>query len=179
MSAALDLCTTAAGSRAAPAVIDVEASGFGGSSYPIEIGFVLGDGASFCTLIRPPRDWTHWDPAAEAVHGISRQTLGQHGRSVVDSAGLLNERLRGQVVYSDAWGYDYPWIARLFDEAGFPPAFRIESLRAVLSDDEARRWRAMKEEIRARCSLARHRASIDAWLLQQTWLQLQEEARDT
>jgi hypothetical protein len=175
MSAVADLRDTARHTRAAPAVIDVEASGLGGPSYPIEIGFVLADGSSFCTLIRPPRDWTHWDPAAEAVHGLSRETLQRHGRSVADSARLLNERLIGQTVYSDAWGYDYPWIARLFDAAGFPAAFRIESLRALLSDDEARRWRAKKEEIRARCSLARHRASIDAWLLQQTWLQLQDD----
>jgi hypothetical protein len=34
-------------------VIDVEASGFGRGSYPIEVGFVLPDGEAVCTLVRP------------------------------------------------------------------------------------------------------------------------------
>ena len=50
-----------------PACLDMEASGFGRHSYPIEVGFVLGDGQSWCTLIRPAADWTHWDPAAERL----------------------------------------------------------------------------------------------------------------
>ena len=42
----------------APAVLDVEASGFGRSSYPIEIGVVFPDGHAYCTLIRPESHWT-------------------------------------------------------------------------------------------------------------------------
>jgi hypothetical protein len=45
-----------------PAVLDVEASGFGAGSYPIEIGYIASDGTSYCTLIRPAPSWTHWDP---------------------------------------------------------------------------------------------------------------------
>ena len=53
-----------------PSIMDIEASGFGRSSYPIEVGYVLGDGSSFCTLIRPLPSWTHWDASAESVHHI-------------------------------------------------------------------------------------------------------------
>ena len=42
----------------APPILDVEASGFGPGSYPIEIGYVLGDGTAYCTLISPAISWT-------------------------------------------------------------------------------------------------------------------------
>ena len=44
-----------------PYIIDVEASGFGNGSYPIEVGVVLNNGEKFCTLIVPAANWTHWD----------------------------------------------------------------------------------------------------------------------
>ena len=55
-----------------PCIIDLEASGFGRGSYPIEVGLCLGDSSSHCFLVRPEEDWQHWDPEAEKVHGISR-----------------------------------------------------------------------------------------------------------
>ena len=53
------------------------------------------------------------------------------------------------------------------------PLFRLDSLRKLLTDDEAARWKRAKEQITGEFSVARHRASVDAWLLQQTWLRLQ------
>ena len=50
-------------------VIDIEASGFGLSSYPIEIGLVLANGATYCALVKPHTSWGHWDRGAEKVHG--------------------------------------------------------------------------------------------------------------
>jgi hypothetical protein len=50
--------------RALPAIIDLEASGFGKGSYPIEVGFVLPEGAMYCTLIQPAPHWRHWDDKA-------------------------------------------------------------------------------------------------------------------
>ncbi|MDB5851379.1 MAG: hypothetical protein JWP29_5131, partial [Rhodoferax sp.] len=64
----------------APTVLDVEASGFGRHSYPIEVGYVLPDGKTYCTLIRPEPTWTHWDPEAEHLHHISRETVLAMGR---------------------------------------------------------------------------------------------------
>ncbi|KQV78798.1 hypothetical protein [Rhizobacter sp. Root1221] len=160
----------------APAILDIEASGFGRASYPIEVGYILGDGTSFCTLIRPAPTWTHWDTSAESVHHIPRATLDRHGRSVAEVAATLNERLRGQTLFSDGWGHDYPWLSALFEEAGCVPLFRLDSLRKLLSEDEATRWQRTRDRISGEFSLARHRASTDAWLLQQTWLRVQEEA---
>ena len=55
-----------------PPIIDVEASGFGRGSYPIEVGFALEDREVQSYLIKPALGWDHWDPKAELIHGISR-----------------------------------------------------------------------------------------------------------
>jgi len=164
----------AAAARPVPAIIDIEASGFGRASYPIEVGYILGDGTTFCTLVRPAPGWTHWDPSAEAVHHISREALDRHGRPPAEVARLLNDRLRGLTLYSDAWGHDFAWLSALFEEAGLVPLFKVDSLRRMLTESEAARWQFARDCVGQEFSVARHRASADAWLLQQTWLRLQQ-----
>ncbi|MEN9630469.1 MAG: hypothetical protein RJA10_3697, partial [Pseudomonadota bacterium] len=82
-----------------PCILDIEASGFGRHSYPIEVGYVRSDGHARCTLIRPPPHWTHWDPGAEQVHHIKRDLLLQHGRAADEVARMLNHDLGGLTVY--------------------------------------------------------------------------------
>lgn len=151
-----------------PAVIDLEASGFGRRSYPIEVGCVLPDGEAFCTLIRPEPEWTHWDPEAERLHRIPRELAVARGRPVGEVARLLNQRLLGLTVYTDGWVNDYSWIGALFDAADLSPGFRLENLRALLQDDEAAQWHEVKRQVLDELGLQRHRASTDARLLQLT-----------
>ena len=92
---------------ALPCVLDIEASGFGHHSYPIEIGYMLQDGRARCMLVRPCSDWTHWDIHAEQVHGISRATLLAHGQAPTEVAAALNADLNGHTVYCDGWAHDY------------------------------------------------------------------------
>lgn len=153
-----------------PIVIDVEASGFGRGGYPIEIGIAMPDDRTHCFLVRPAPTWTHWDTAAEAVHGIRRDILLSHGRSVQEVAGRLNALLEGQTVYSDAWGHDSSWIALLFDEADRPQRFRVEALRRLLSDPELAAWHARRGQIERTLGATRHRASVDALVIQRTFL---------
>jgi hypothetical protein len=153
-----------------PAVIDVEASGFGAGSYPIEVGMVLPNGKSHCYLIKPAPSWTHWDPAAEAVHGIRREILESRGALVQEVARTLNQILRGQTVYSDAWGHDRSWLARLFEEAEVSQHFRLESLRTLLTDYQVERWQSTRERVIREVGQMRHRASVDALIVQQTFL---------
>jgi hypothetical protein len=160
-----------------PAFIDVEASGLGPRSYPIEVGLITSEGSMFCTLIVPPEDWAKsdavaWDPGAESVHGITRTILGTYGKPLVDVARELNRVARGLTLYSDAWGNDYAWLARLYDAAGLPMLFHVESSRKLLSEDEAVRWGAAKMEVIAELKLTRHRASSDAKILQRTLLRV-------
>ncbi len=79
----------------------------GSGSYPIETGLVLGDGRTFCRLIRPLPQWEHWDPAAERMHGIRRELLHRRGIPPEDMAEELNRRLGRQSVYSDGWANDF------------------------------------------------------------------------
>ncbi|MEO8153037.1 MAG: hypothetical protein ABI605_08210 [Rhizobacter sp.] len=156
----------------APTILDLEASGFGRNSYPIEVGYVLPDGSSYCSLIRPAPAWTHWDPAAEKLHHIRREMLLQHGREVVDIARLLNERLRGRVVFSDGWAHDFTWLATLYEEAEMVPSFKLDSLLSLLSEREVRDWEATRKIVSDEMKEQRHRASADARLLQSTLMRL-------
>lgn len=156
----------------APAIMDIQASGFGHESYPVEVGFVLPDGQSYCTLIRPAADWTHWDPAAEKLHRIPLATVIRHGRDVVEVASQLNERLAGQTIYSDSWAHDCVWLNVLFEAAGRTPEFKLDDLRALLTDQEAAFWAVVKKQITTEMRLPRHRASSDAKILQRTLMRL-------
>lgn len=147
-------------------VIDIEASGFGRHSYPIEIGYVREDGQAWCSLVRPAVDWLHWDRQAERVHGIARPTLLQHGRGVAEVARRLNDDLAGRTVYCDGWAHDYAWLGRLFDEAGLVPRFKLESVNRLLDDARLARLDAERRLAFATLGIGRHRASTDARALQ-------------
>jgi len=151
-----------------PAFIDVEASGLGGRSFPIEVGLITTTGDMYCALVTPDENWKHWEESAEAVHKITRPILAAHGKPLVEVARRVNDILRGQTVYSDAWGNDYAWLGKLFDAAEMPMLFKLESSRKLLNDEEAARWAEVKEQVIAELNLARHRASSDARVLQLT-----------
>ncbi|MGR8918680.1 MAG: 3'-5' exonuclease [Gammaproteobacteria bacterium] len=152
-----------------PPIIDVEASGFGAGGYPIEVGVALDDGTKYCTLILPAPDWTHWDDDAEKVHRISRDILETYGRPLVDVAQALNELLAGKTVYSDGWVVDKPWLTTLFHAAGVPLQFGVSPLEAILSEPQMAGWHAAKDAVIADLGVARHRASLDAWVIQETY----------
>lgn len=150
------------------ACLDVEASGFGRGSYPIEVGAVLPDGSTLCTLIRPEPGWIHWDPRAEKVHGIARSTLEAHGHGAREVAQLLNDRLRGLTLLCDAWAHDFVWLSLLFEVAERVPLFRLKDLRCVLTPGQSAGWHEAKLAVQAAAGLSRHRASWDARILQMT-----------
>ncbi|HEX4329439.1 MAG TPA: hypothetical protein VH105_21810 [Burkholderiales bacterium] len=160
-----------------PAFIDVEASSLGTRGYPIEVGLITSEGSMYCSLISPPADWTKndavaWDDGAERVHGITRPILATHGKPLEDVARELNRIAAGLTLFSDAWGNDYPWLARLFDAADLPMRFQLDSLRKLLDDNEAGRWATVKTEVIAELKLTRHRASSDAKILQRTLMRI-------
>ena len=152
-----------------PLIIDVEASGLGRGSYPIEVGFALANGESHCAIIHPEAEWQYWDRHAEALHGISRQVLREHGKPIVEVAVMLNEYLAGKTVYTDAWGNDSSWIALLFDAAGLTQQFRLDSLRSLLTEEQTEIWHGTKDIVIQKLGFHRHRASNDALVLQHTY----------
>ena len=152
-----------------PLIIDVEASGFGGRSYPIEVGVALDEGKRFCSLITPAADWTYWDEDAEKVHHISRDTLESCGKPAKEVARQLNQLLDGKTLYTDGWVVDKPWLTTLFHVAGEPMRFSVSPLELILSEQQMEQWHAAKDRVSAESNVIRHRASNDAWIVQQTF----------
>lgn len=154
-----------------PLIIDIEASGLGSHSYPIEVGVALADGSKFCRLITPVSDWTHWDPQAESVHKISRSNLLANGLSVTEVADALNEAFKGHRLFSDGWVVDQPWLTKLFYAARRAMQFQVSPLEAILSEPQMAIWHQTKDAIVSETEITRHRASNDAWLVQETYRQ--------
>jgi len=159
-----------------PLIIDVEASGFGGTSYPIEIGLALDDGHKYCTLVQPEPDWTHWDAEAEKIHRIARDLLDTYGRPARDVALTLNELLASRTVYTDGWVVDKPWLTTLFQAARVEMQFHVSPLELILSEAQMDRWHGVKDTVAAGIDLSRHRASHDAWIIQETYRRTRQPA---
>lgn len=161
-----------------PTLLDIEASGFGRGSYPIEVGLARPDGSICAFLVQPLDEWTHWDPKAELLHGISRARLVREGYPVRQVARWLNDEL-GEIgiAYSDSWGYDNTWLSLLFHHAGMLPSFRLEALRKLLSEDQQALWSTIKETMILESGIHRHRAGEDARLLQLTFQRTRELTR--
>jgi DNA polymerase III epsilon subunit-like protein len=152
-----------------PAIIDLEASGFGRGSYPIEVGVRLSDGSVHSVLIKPAAGWVHWDESAQAIHGISREHLQEQGKTVYEVALFLNELCYGQTLYSDAWSFDSSWLGRLFDEAEIVQRFKLDTLMRLLNEDELARWSDTKDATAKELALAVHRAANDVQVLSETF----------
>lgn len=160
-----------------PVIIDVEASGFGHDSYPIEIGVALEGGEKYCSLLLPAEDWTHWDTEAETVHRIARDILETYGKPLVEVANELNNLLRGKTVYTDGWVVDKPWILKLFNRCNIEPEFYTSSLEMILSEQQMSVWHETKDRILEEMDLQRHRASYDAYIIQQTWMRTNQQEK--
>lgn len=160
--------------RGAPNIIDVEASGFGPDSYPIEIGVVLSNGDRYCSLIQPADDWTFWSESAEEVHHISREILLKHGKPMCVVAEELNSFLEGMTVYTDGWVVDSPWIKKLYYAAFTQMSFSVSSLEMILKEPQMEIWHEVKDEVEKLKEGNRHRASFDAALIQDTFVKTAE-----
>ena len=156
--------------KRSPCIVDIEASGFGPDSYPIEVGVVKGNGDRYCTLIKPDDNWTHWSREAETVHGIPRSTVMERGRCIRDVCEQLNAFLSEQDVYSDAWAHDERWLARLFRMANMLPSFQLKAIEFIMEEQQFAIWDTVKKEMSDTLNIERHRASSDALLIQQTYV---------
>ena len=157
-----------------PYIIDIEASGFGPHSYPIEVGLALKPGDKFCSLIAPAPDWTHWDVSAEEVHRVPRDILETYGKPAIEVALKLNELLGNATVYSDGWVVDQPWLTQLFSRSGVAQQFSISPLEMILSERQMEVWHEVKQQVISDLELKRHRASYDALIIQETYLRTRE-----
>ena len=161
-----------------PCFVDVEASGFGPESWPVAIAWCDHTGEIRRYLLRPLPGWTHWDPAAESVHGIDRTRLAANGWDPADVAARLADDLKGLLAFSDAPDFDAGWLGRLHRDLGRPMPFSIDHaddllVGAMLRPGELL-WQAQarldraKEELRTTAS-GRHDAGYDVGFLVALW----------
>lgn len=160
-----------------PNIIDIEASGFGSDSYPIEVGVITSDGRRFCRLIKPLESWTHWDEQAQSLHGISRENLFMYGQEAKRVCVQLNAFLQNTTAYSDGWTVDSSWIKRLFAEAGVEMTFHVSPLELILTEGQMSLWHKVKQRMMRRDDAHRHRASNDAKVVQSTFMKTREMIR--
>jgi len=153
-----------------PCIIDIEASGFGAHSYPIEIGVVKADGSRYCSLIAPQDDWVHWSDQAEALHRLSRTAIKEKGKPAKHVCRELNRFIGSGSTYSDAWVHDSPWLNRLFWAGRVNPEFHLSPIELITTEDQLMIWDDTKKDLTRQLKIHRHRASADAFLIQQTWL---------
>lgn len=158
-------------SKSCPSIIDFEASGFGAESYPIEVGIVTSAGERYCSLIQPHQEWQFWDEAAEALHGISRDLLQRKGRPIRDVCCEINAFANNSVLYSDAWTHDKPWLTKLFFYGGVEQEFTLSPIESIVSEEQLEMWDQVKKQVFSASSFVRHRASNDAFVIQQTFLE--------
>jgi hypothetical protein len=168
------------GATGFPCFLDVEATGFGPESYPIEIAWSDESGEIHRCLIDPTPipTWTSWSADAELVHGIDRERLARNGWPPDYVATRLTQDLAGKTVYTDAPDYDVRWVGLLFSALGKSMPFRFdhidELLLSLLRKPEDAVWQAMvriddlKREVAA-VSTGKHSAGYDVGYLLQLW----------
>ncbi|WP_293267800.1 hypothetical protein [Neptunomonas sp.] len=139
--------------------VDIEASGLGPRSYPIEIAWKCGiTGESDLFLINPDTgyNWTEWDLSAAGIHGISMDELLAVGVSVNSACDRLNQKLGNRILTSDALDFDYFWMRRLFESAMMKPTFKMQGIDSVLDGGQLIQYRLI-----AGAQLRKHRAMDD------------------
>jgi hypothetical protein len=103
------------------------------------------------------------------VHRIPREVLQTHGKPAEEVAANLNELFEGKTLYTDGWVVDKPWLTTLFEKARMRMSFSVSPLEMILSEQQMERWHDTKDRIVAEYKEQRHRASFDAWLIQETY----------
>jgi hypothetical protein len=144
------------------AFIDLEASGLGTASWPIEVGWCFTTGRPDAILIKPDEDWAEeaWDPAAEILHGISRKKLARSGKSPGEVCARVNQALAGARVYSDAPDWDGFWLYRLFSAVKMRQAFKLLDFADLFDLVSPEAFAQAKEQAQAKAP-HRHRARDD------------------
>ena len=92
-------------------------------------------------------------------------------------AANLNELLEGKTLYTDGWVVDKPWLTTLFHKARTRMKFRVSPLEMILSEQQMERWHDTKSRILAEIMKRRHRASFDAWIVQETYKRTLAESK--
>jgi DNA polymerase III epsilon subunit-like protein len=111
-------------------VLDIEASGLGENSFPIEIAWQGPTVKPQSFLIRPDPQWDleSWDDRAEQLHGIPLQQAlaeGVPARSIVEQ---LCRDCAGRTILSDGLAFDQAWLNQLYAASQWQGNIRLTDL---------------------------------------------------
>jgi hypothetical protein len=146
--------------------LDIEASGLGSLTFPIEVAYVssIGDKNEF--LIKPTDDWFNhgsWCSDAERdIHKISREMLIENGVSLFCVARALNKALCGKLVLCNDLEYDGVWLTLLFKAANVSVMFSLTDIRYLYEYWGEEKTTAFKWAYKSIIPSASHRALPDA-----------------
>ncbi len=158
------------------AFLDFEASGLGPRSWPVEVGWAIVGGEVDAALIRPAPDWRAdaWDPAAERLHGLSRETLVRDGKAPEAACAQLEAALDGCAkIFADAPAWDEFWLHQLYAAVGRRPPFRLGDFGALMRPIAAGREAEIFAAANSEAPRA-HRAGADAAHLRAIFLAAQK-----
>lgn len=144
--------------------LDIESSGLDEESYPIEVGFTLGD-KSYSYLIKRPPEWSFWDEISElCYHNISQEDLAEKGLDPLVVVSLMNEQLSGQVLYTDSYAFDEFWLRKLYAYVNVEMSFKLVDFKKLTADYGISDYSffELKEEMND--EELSHRAAYDAQL---------------
>ena len=140
-----------------PPILDFEASSLSDTSYPISAGLVVADKVYYW-VIKPQPDWIDWSLESQAIHGLKRSFIEEHGMPVHQVYTEITEKLNGyQVIYSDAPAWEGLWLQRL-------GAFnlRIADIGELIGIDQREGFSSELAKTFASHKLTQHRADHDA-----------------
>ena len=80
-------------------------------------------------------------------------------------------------MYTDGWVVDKPWLTTLFYKAQMEMNVFVSDLEMILSEQQMARWYETKDRILAEVKKHRHRASFDAWIIQETYKRTLSESK--
>lgn len=140
-----------------PPILDFEASSLSDTSYPISAGLVVAEQVYYW-IIKPEPDWIDWSLQSQAIHGLKRSFLEEHGVPVRQVYAEITEKLNGhEVIYSDAPAWEGLWLQRL-------GAFnlRIADIGELIGNDRREGFSNELAKTFANNKLIQHRADHDA-----------------
>lgn len=143
-----------------PPVLDFEASSLSDISYPITAGLVV-NGRAYYWVIKPQSDWVDWSLASQAIHGIKRSYLIEHGMAALQVYEEMKAVLgTTQALYSDNPYWEKRWLSCL---GVF--AIEVRDIRELLPELSQPYWaECLATQFKVH-ELTRHRADHDAYAM--------------
>ncbi len=146
--------------------LDIEASGLGSGTYPIEVAYASCTAGKGSYLIKPTEEWINngsWCLNAESsIHELSQDMLAQHGVDPVDVAHALNDALCGRLVLCNDLNYDGVWLTKIFEAARVGVQFLLTDVSFLYEFWGKDKTRLFKQSYEAIVPSTTHRALPDA-----------------